>query len=84
MMRDLLRIVVEQQWQSDAVYMGRGEYADGCPTCEASDELTVGESIRHEGKRYERDTHKPGCRVDALIREVRGFLSVEDPEGDVP
>jgi hypothetical protein len=84
MVRDLLRFVVEGQWKDGALYMGGDGYAAGCPDCEASDELTAREWRTSTGQRYERNTHKPGCHVGALILEARGYLGVEDPEGEIP
>lgn len=78
MMRDLLSIVEESQWEKNAIYMGNGDYADGCVICGASDELTVYEERTKTGKCYERNTHKEDCWTDKLIKEVEAYLRAED------
>ncbi len=77
---DLLRIVVDRQWQENALYMGAGDYADGCPDCKACKELSVSQERdpKADERRFERNEHREDCPAAALIEEARAYLRVEN------
>lgn len=71
-MRDLLEHVQRHEWVEHYQRCGRGccgEWETTCPSCDAP-----------EGD-YDKDdyqTHKPGCRLAALILEAETFIRIEE------